>query len=333
MGQITSLFVHKVLAQADPGLDRVRYLGIVGIDPDQPVDPKVMVSDTDYYRFFEALAMADPDGLGLPLRTGASMRTDEYGAFGLAWKSAPDLRASCERAERYAQVLTSVASYELRDADEGVYFHLHREGDRSVRGLCLSNEATIASMVAIIQEVTTAAFKPEAVYFRHGAPDSISSHEQHFGCPVHFDSGMDAVLASTEAMRAPNRVGDPAIVRFFDAHLEDEVAKLKEEDTLERRVRSHIAKSLSQGVPGVTDVASQLGMSGRTLQRQLADRGATFQKLVDQARRELAERLLADTSYPLAEVAFLTGFSEQSAFNRAFKRWAGQTPRSFRLKA
>ena len=91
--------------------------------------------------------------------------------------------------------------------------------------------------------------------------------------------------------------------------------------------------SLSQGVPGVTDVASQLGMSGRTLQRQLADRGATFQKLVDQARRELAERLLADTSYPLAEVAFLTGFSEQSAFNRAFKRWAGQTPRSFRLKA
>jgi len=74
-------------------------------------------------------------------------------------------------------------------------------------------------------------------------------------------------------------------------------------------------------------------MSGRTLQRRLSDRGYSFQKVVDEARRELAERLLKGTEYPLAEVAFLTGFSEQSAFNRAFKRWAGQTPRSFRLEA
>ena len=74
-------------------------------------------------------------------------------------------------------------------------------------------------------------------------------------------------------------------------------------------------------------------MSGRTLQRRLADRGATYQSLVDEARRQLAEKLLRDTGYSLAEVAYLTGFSEQSAFTRAFKRWAGQTPRSYRLSA
>lgn len=72
-------------------------------------------------------------------------------------------------------------------------------------------------------------------------------------------------------------------------------------------------------------------MGGRTLQRRLSERGYSFQTLVDESRRQLAEQLLQQTDYSLAEVAFMTGFSEQSAFTRAFKRWAGQTPRSFRL--
>jgi AraC-like DNA-binding protein len=77
-------------------------------------------------------------------------------------------------------------------------------------------------------------------------------------------------------------------------------------------------------------VARRLGQSERTLQRRLGEEGLSFQKLVDDARRELAEGLLAKSHYSLAEVAFLTGFSEQSAFNRAFKRWMNQTPAAYR---
>jgi AraC-like DNA-binding protein len=84
-------------------------------------------------------------------------------------------------------------------------------------------------------------------------------------------------------------------------------------------------------VPGLSDIASSLGMSARTLQRRLADEGHSFQSLVDRARQDLAQQLLKETDYSLAEIAFLTGFSEQSGFTRAFKRWAGQTPRSYRL--
>jgi len=98
-------------------------------------------------------------------------------------------------------------------------------------------------------------------------------------------------------------------------------------------VRNQIAQSLSQGIPTVSKIASCFGMSSRTLQRRLSARGYSFHNLVDESRRELAERLLRETAYPLVEIAFLTGFSEQSAFNRSFQRWAGQTPRSFRIKA
>ncbi|MDJ0653349.1 MAG: AraC family transcriptional regulator ligand-binding domain-containing protein [Xanthomonadales bacterium] len=333
MGQVTSLFVHKVIAQADDSLDKHAFLEAVGVDPEAPVDPKVMVKDTDYYRFFADLARADPKGLELPLRTGASMRCEEYGAFGLAWKSAPTLRGSCERASRYARVLTSVATYQVSEAEEGVYMHLNRDGDRSQLGLRLSNEATIASIAAISQEISTTTFQAKAIYFKHGAPGSTSAHERHFGCPVHFNTKMDALLISHETMQASNQVGDPAIVKFFESHLDEELSKLDNDATLERLVRTQIAQSLSEGIPAVSDIASRFNMSARTLQRRLSERGYSFQNLIDEARRELAKQLLRETRFPLAQIAFLTGFSEQSAFNRAFKRWAGQTPRSFRLKA
>ena len=332
MGVVTSLFVHKVAAQIDPSLDRSALMESVGVDPGAPVDPALMVSDTDYYDFLERIARDDPRTLDLPLRVGASMRCDEYGALGLAWKSAPDLRGCYDRIERYARVLTSVSSYEVRAAEEGAYLLLHRDGERRL-GLRLSNEATIASAAAISQQVSTGTFQPLSVYFKHDSPGTSEAHERHFGCPVHFGSGMDALLVSHETLEQPNRLGDESIARFFDTHLEQELSKLGDEEMLDQRVRIQVSRVLSEGVPKISDIASRLGMSGRTLQRRLSDRGLSFQSLVDEARRQLAERLLRQTHYPLAEVAFLTGFSDQSAFQRAFKRWAGQTPRSFRVAA
>jgi AraC-like DNA-binding protein len=261
------------------------------------------------------------------------MRCENYGAFGLAWKSALNLLGSCERAERYAQVLTSVATYQVREIEPGFLMHLHRDGDRRNLGFRLSNEATIASIAAISQEVSTTQFRAKAIYFKHAAPATTVAYEQHFDCPVHFDTDMDALLISHELMQTPNQFGDPAFVKFFDAHLDDEIATIDDEASLERQVRARISRALSQGIPTLSQIATQFGMSGRTLQRRLSDRGYTFQMLVDESRRQLAKQLLRETGYPLAEIAFLTGFSEQSAFNRAFKRWAGQTPRSFRIEA
>lgn len=332
MGQITSLFVHKVIRQVDESLDRRALMTAVGVDPDGSVDPKHMVPDTDYYDFLEAIAQSDPNAIDLALRVGATMRCEDYGAFGLAWKSAPNLRGSCERAERYARVLTSVATYQVRDAEEGIYMHLHRGGQRRL-GLRMSNEATIASIAAISQEVSTDRFQPLEIFFRHKAPASTAAHERHFGCPVRFGTEMDALLVSKAQMLQPNRLGDLAIAKFFDAHLEEELSQFDDSASLEHRVRIQVSQALSAGVPRISDIAGCLGMSGRTMQRQLSKRGYSYQALVDESRRELAHRLLEETEYPLAHIAFLTGFSEQSAFNRAFKRWAGQTPRSFRISA
>lgn len=330
MGQITSLYVYKVVSQASPGVQTRDLVEGLGLNPDGPVDPGQMVSSPDYYRFFAALEARDPDGLGLPLRIGASMQSDEYGAFGLAWKSAPDLRGSYNRAERYARVLSSVEVYVLEPTEGGAFYTLLKAGDGS-RGMHLSNEASLSAVCEISQQVSAAEFAPEAVYFKHAPRGDIQAYEDHFGCPVHFGAERDALRVSDAMLAAPNTLGDATIAQFFDRHLEQELAALEEDSSLDQQVRITIARSLSEGVPTITAIASEIGMSARTLQRRLSDQGHSFQSLVDLARQDLAQKLLKDTQYSLAEIAFLTGFAEQSGFTRAFKRWSGQTPRSYRL--
>lgn len=330
MGQITSLFVYKVVAQAAAGVETSDLVNAMGLDPEGPVDAGRMVSSADYYAFFAALEARDPTGVGLPLRIGSAMQCDEFGAFGLAWKSAPDLRGSYLRSERYGRVLGNAETYFLEPHDDGVYYTLEKSGDDS-RGMILSNEASLAAVAAISAEVSTATFSPKAVYFKHQPRGDVSIHAAHFGCPVHFGSERDALLISEETLAAPNKLGDETIADFFDRYLEKELADLNDRTGLEQQVRMVVADRLSEGVPSISDVATRLGMSARTLQRRLSVQGQSFQSLVDLARQELAKQLLRDTNYSLAEVAFLTGYSEQSAFTRAFKRWAGKTPRSYRL--
>ncbi len=337
MGQITSLFVHKVVnvataANPEDTTRRHDLFTSVGIDPEAPVDPKIRVLDSDYYNLCERVAREDDDGVTLPLRVGSSMRCDDYGAFGLAWKTAIDLRRSYERAVRYGLVLTSVSAYEVRNEDDKHFILLHREGERRL-GMRLSNEQSIVAVTQISREVSQQDFNPEVVYFKHNIPGDLSSHEEFFGCPVICNADRDAIQVSSKSLAAPNKLADSAISQFFDAHLDQEITEFASDIDMTLRMRTDIAQSLSDGVPTLTEIANRFSMSARTLQRRLADQGLTFQMLVDESRRDLAKRLLTRTDYTLSEIAFLTGFSEQSAFNRAFKRWAGSSPRSFRLQA
>ncbi len=328
MGTITSLFARKMVAAAGPGVDGRALLAAAGLDADAAWDPKVRLADTVYYDLLERLAERT-DAAALPIEVGASMRCDEYGALGLAWKAAPTLLDSFRRVERFARLWTSVVEYELHPVVGGMRFVLNRAG-RPRPGLHLSNEATLASAVSISRQVSPTSFAPIEASFRHPAPATRAPHEAYFGCPVRFGAERDALLISAEALARPNRLGDEGITRFLLSHLEAELSGLPREETLETRTKDAIARALSEGPPRVADIAPGLGLSVRSLHRRLAERGLNFQTLAETTRRELAEGLLRDDRHTLAEIAFLTGFSEQSAFTRAFKRWVGRTPASWR---
>lgn len=329
MGQITSLFARKMVAAAGDAVDAAALLTSIGLDPAGAWDPKTMIPASDYYNMLEQIA-ATTDATALPMRCGASMRCDDYGALGLAWKAAPDLLGSFSRVERYGRLWISVVEYEIRPHDQGILFILHRSGPRRL-GLRLSNEATLASAVSLARQVSPGSFAPTQVLIQHRAPDSVIAHDAFFGCPVRFGADMDALLLSDAALAKPNILGDQGITQFLLSHLDAELSQVgAKDDTLEARTKDAIARALSEGLPKMADIARGLGLSARSFHRRLSEHGLSFQTLTEETRRELAEGLLQDDRYSLAEVAFLTGFAEQSSFTRAFKRWVGRTPAHFR---
>jgi len=317
-----------MVAAAGTQVDAAALLASVGLNAEGHWDPKAMLSADSYYDMLERIA-AQTDVTDLPVRVGASMRLDEYGALGLAFKAATTLGGSYARVERYARLWTSVVEYELRPEPHGTLFILHRPGDRRL-GMRLSNEATLTSTVSLARQVSTVPVTPLEVLIRHRAPVSVAGHERWFGCPVRFGADLDAILFAPELLRQPNILGDEGISRYLISHLDAELSQISEDAPLVARTKDAIAQALSEGAPNMADIARSLGLSARSLHRRLAEWGMSFQTLTEETRRDLAVGLLRDERHSLAEIAFLTGFSEQSAFTRAFKRWLGTTPARYR---
>lgn len=334
MGYISALFAAKFadLATDDlPSPDAVRrdLRHTAGINTDGPIDPNQMVRDDTFFDLLERIAREIDGGRSIAIRVGASMRCVDYGAFGLAFKSAVDLWGSFQRVERFGKVVTSIANFTVEKGDRTSFMAVRPDKETRL-GLRMTNELAVSAATSLSREVYPGEFSPITVNFSHEVPADLAAHESHFRCPICYGADSDGLEISEEVLRAGNRLGDAQISDFFDNHLDQELERFVENTRLDQQVCSLISKALSEGAPKVADIALNMGMSSRTLQRRLAEEGCVFQDLVDEARRNLAVKLLRQTDFALAEIAFLTGYSEQSTFARAFKRWHGQTPASFR---
>ena len=333
MGYIAAYFARRVADVATTGLDdkqlqQAELCKVAGIDPGDTTNQQSMITDAAFFALLEHVADNFDKGYTIAIRVGATMRCDDYGAFGLAFKTARDLAGSCLRVERYGKVVTSIANYSILQGSESAFMAVKKDPNSRL-GLLLTNELAVAAATSICREVSRTEFAPTSIHFTHKAPPDISDYETYFQCPVIFGSDKDGLEIANDQLFAGNLLGDQAVSAFFDNHLDTEIANLVDESRIDQQVAKQIIQALSEGVPSITNIAQQLGMSSRTLQRRLAEGGFVYQELVDDTRRELAIRLLEKNEYSLAEIAFLTGYAEQSTFTRAFKRWHGQTPTGF----
>lgn len=333
MSDVSSVYVRKAIEQANSGLEKAKLFQLAGLAPADAEDLTQMVSEEAYCELLETIATAEAGAIGFHVRLGAAMTCDEFGALGLAWKSSRTLADGFHRVARYVSLLARPRQMEIEPGEESSTVVFHRLTDSTSLGAQLSNEATFATITAICREASRRDFRPLRIHCAHEPIGDVALLETYLGCPAQFGAGVNAMVIANEDLHAANALGDAGVSKFFDDYLERQLSSSPPEMPLKGRVRHEIAKALSAGVPKLPDVAAELGMSARTLQRRLGEEGAVYQALVDETRAELAQRLLRTTDYPLVEVAFLTGFAEQSGFTRAFKRWAGQAPRSYRITA
>ena len=337
MGWISSLFVHKVLDAAArlASIDADRHQELYQLINEGPTsleDPASMVSDKDFFVLLERIDALSPHGRSVPIHVGAAMLCDDYGAFGLAFKSAPDLLGSYARVERFGKVVTSIANFRVVQTSVSVVMEVIQARERR-KGLTMTNEMALAAALALSREVSGDGFAPIAVHLMSERPADDRVFREHFQCPITFEADRDALEIDASVARHANRLFDDGIAKFFESHLAHQLRQFSDRSELEHRVLDLISSVLSEGVPTLTDIAGRVGMSSRTLQRRLSADGLAYQDLVMDARMALAQKLLRRTDYALAEIAFLTGFSDQSTFTRAFKRRHNQTPARFRRGA
>jgi AraC-like DNA-binding protein len=327
---VTGPIVRRIIEVSRGPGSPDELLASVGLGAVAPADPahEVVAADA-YYELLERCAAGDPE---LPFRYGQAVRPEDFGALGLALKTSRDVRNALELMIRYVLVITTTLEYELVEEDDGCAFLLRGRPPGRRPGISTANECALAAINALMQRIAAEPIGPALVTFRHEHPADVDPHRANFGCLVRFGAHADAVHFSGRTLATPTRLADDGLSSFLLAKL-DEVHERAAERPVVMKVRSAIADALANGAPQKAEIARRLGMSERTLQRRLTEEGESFQALATQVRREVAESLLSTTRHSLSEVAFLTGFSDQSACQRAFKSWTGTTPLSFRQAA
>lgn len=172
-------------------------------------------------------------------------------------------------------------------------------------------------------------WSPSLVEFRHPAPEDAEPYRSVFRCPVVFDASGDRLWCGVEDWTARSAEADAPLGLLLEDHARLLSEAMPIHGGFVRAVRSVMAEVLSDGAPSAL-VAKKMAMSVRSLQRRLARERTTYSALLDSLREELARQYLAESDLAISEVAFLLGFSEQSSFHRAFKRWTGAAPGKWR---
>lgn len=267
---------------------------------------------------------------GLGLHVAESLPRGALDLVEYAFRSSSSLALGLERLARYGRVLSDRVAARVQSQGDDFLLIV---GDTGASPLHTARaEFSLAVALRLARDATGVDIRPRQVCFAHQGPRDTSEFARYFRAPVHFSSGSNALVLLRSDAERPLRGADPALSSIVRRRLDKTLIERDAPDTgaLSSRVRRLVVEEIGQRTltPGV--VATQLGMSTRTLSRRLAIEGTSFRRVLDEARCQFATALLHDRSLSVGDIAFFLQYSEPAAFHRSFKRWTGQTPRAFR---
>ena len=327
-----------VLAAAASGLctfiekqggDADRILGVSGIDPEALRHPTLSLALPNYCQVLEeASRQSGCDNFGLYY--GQQFKPQALGLLGYIGLCSATVEQALINFAR-AFPLHQRDSL-IRLVDEGECYRF----DYQVRHgaiLCRRQDAelTLGMALNLIRHVLGSHWAPRAVHFEHPRPEQWHEHCKAFDAPVYFEQPFNSLVIPKRGLDRLMPEGDPMLLLVMQDSL-SQLSRLgqRSERDLFNDVREQVRQQLLVGEPTLELAAEQLGMSSWSLQRRLREQNLSFSTVVDGLRRELATHYLRQHQLPISNLAPLLGYSEASAFSRAFRRWFGVSPRQWR---
>ena len=311
------------------GLDVNHLFRAAGVQPvDDWVEGERFAPDSVSRLWELAVQWSGDSALGMNRQLPAQfVNFDLLGHFML---SSPDLKTGLQALANYLALISDAATFELVPEGRHCWLVLGHTGNlRPVPRQ--RQEYGLLALATMCRWLTRREARPLRVESAFAVPLDADPYRLAFGCMPVFNQPVSRLLLSAEDLEAPLPSRDPTMLALHRQLIDQRLGSMGATTTTQR-VHREILRRLHQGEPRRNDVAAALALSDHTLQRRLLAEHTSFQQLLDDARCELARKYLADGRLPLAEVADLLGFVDQSNFFRASKRWFGVPPGVYRSR-
>lgn len=311
------------------GVDTTDLLDRAGLDRESLEDPDARIPGSTVMAIWNALRERTGDP-ALQLAAPATLPFGAYRVIDYLVAASATVGEGIRRFAGFFGLIADAVELGIERDDEGHWLDLAMADGGPVPPVYV--DYVFAALVSRIRMRIRPDLRVCRVELRQSEPPASAQYGKLFRAPVHFAAAADRVGFSHEQWEAPTDSPDAALARVLEEHARILARRIPQARS---GFRAEVQKTIASIPPeggSAAEVARALHISVRTLQRRLVANGTTFRELSNTVRGQLAEGYLADRKVSIAEVAFMLGFSDQSSFNRAFRRWTGESPGRWRRR-
>lgn len=329
--KVSLSWVRTVLAEAQrQGIEETTLLRAAGISPRELENERWPIDHIT--RLWRAAARLTQDP-GFGLKAGTVVGPGSFNVVGFIVQSAATLRQALTVVQKYQSLISDGGRFQLLAGAQASWLVYHpRQGDLAFSPHQI--EAVLAAVVSASRWITPQPLKPTLVRFSHEAVGPLAGYREAFGCPIEFNQAYSGLLIDNTVLDLPLPQANAQLARLHEQYATAQLQALAQQQGLDEAVRNWVRTQMAAHpgppAPSRTGAAAAFGLHARTLARRLAACGTHYEAVLDGVRRDLALQQVGDTELPLREVAHALGFADISPFYRAFQRWTGHTPATWR---
>lgn len=324
---VAASMLHSLLDHlGGDGMDTAALAEAAGLDMHDLAYPERLLDGRFYTALMRAGIQASHNPL-LGLEFGMAAQPQRWGTIGLLLRHCVDLGEALAVQARFAHLVNSVGTARFAQHENHVNLEWHVDG----RVMPAITEEALAAWVRFGRWASGHSHAPIRVMFRHRAQGDPAVYHAFFGCPVHYSGPSNSLQFDSAILDVPLRTPDTQLTTILAEQVTAR-QQARHAQELNRRLHDWLLARLGPDTPDLGTAATFFGMSERMLQHRLYACGTCFRDALDAARRELAQEYLRDARLSIGDISLKLGFSEQSAFQRAFRRWHGMTPLAWRRR-